>query len=82
MVRPVHRQAHIAQTTRAEKAGVSKSLEAMKKKTNQFALIAKEKGFFSAGKPASFSDTPPRTGKRVSQAVSGTLTPAKTTRRK
>lgn len=74
MVRPVHRKEHIDQTAQTTHGGkVSKSLKEIQGKISEFAL-GRGQGYFGAGKPASFSDTPPRTSKQVTQAASNTLT--------
>jgi hypothetical protein len=73
MVRPVSGKGYIDPTKQPTHGGkVSKSLKEIQKKTSEFAL-GRGQGYFGAGKPASFSDTPPRTSKQVTQAASSTL---------
>jgi hypothetical protein len=74
---PVGPVRHPAPAGRTEKAA-SARLQKLRETTNQFVVLGRGQAMLGAGKPANFSDTPPKgVSKTVERSVQGSLTPAK-----
>ena len=73
---------HPTTTTRTKKTEVPAPLKKLREATNKFVVSGRGHGLMGAGKPATFSNTPPKKGsKRVEESVAGTLTSVKSAKR-